>query len=84
MGYYNDQDPDSESGTKCCGSKFKQLLYWYRQCCKSGSERIRIENVIPDLHGQMRIRIREVKKSRKRTSYLCDFITVRSKVIFLL
>ena len=42
------------------------------------------KKVPPDPHGQMRIRIREVKKPRKYTSLLGEYKTGRSKVTILL
>ena len=42
-----------------------------------------ILNYVPDPHGQLRIRIQEVKKPRKCTGSLGENRTVRIKVRFL-
>ena len=70
------------------------------QCCRSRSAWIRLDphlksppgsgsgsawtDADPDLHGQVRIRIQEVKKPRKCTSSWGEYITGRSKVGILL
>ena len=67
--------------------KFNFVLTAFRlQCFGSGSARIRIKKCLldPDPHGQMRIRIQEVKKPRKCTGSLGKNRTVRIKVRFLL
>ena len=56
------------------------------QCFGSGSAWIRIKICLldPDPHGQMRIRIQEVKKPRKYTGSLGEYRTGKIKVRILL